>query len=241
VDTVVPGQTLNVTVIGDALDESEESITFTLSNPINAILGPQSQSTLTIVDNDDPPSVYFSAELFATIESSGGMTINVTLNTASGQVVPVDYATSDITATAGTDYTSASGTLTYQPGETSRTFWIAVDNDTLTEPNETVQLTLSNPTNGTFGLLDTATFQINDNDQPTILIANDDWFTLHHDGMLGIPSQGLLANDTVSMNPVTEVVVEIPPEFGTLDLHSDGSFLYTPDLFCLSRNWSLPF
>jgi hypothetical protein len=45
-----------------------------------------------------------------------GMTINVTLNTASGQVVTVDYATSDITATAGSDYTAASGTLTLLAG-----------------------------------------------------------------------------------------------------------------------------
>ena len=63
--------------------------------------------------------------------------------------VTVDYATSNATATAGADYTAASGTVTFSAGETSQTFTIPLLADTLDEVNETATLTLSSPTNAT--------------------------------------------------------------------------------------------
>jgi len=60
--------------------------------------------------------------------------------------VTVNYATSNDTAVAGSDYTTAAGTLTFAKGETSKTFTVAITNDTLSEPNERLNLTLSDPT-----------------------------------------------------------------------------------------------
>jgi hypothetical protein len=77
----------------------------------------------------------------------------------------VEYATSDGTATAGVDYTTTTGTLTFPVGALSRTFTVTVLHDTLDELNETVNLTLSNPTGGgTLGVRSTAVLTINDND-----------------------------------------------------------------------------
>jgi len=77
-------------------------------------------------------------------ESSGSMEFTVTLSAASGDSVSVDYATSDGTATAGSDYTAASGALTFAPGETSKKVTVTLLDDMHDEGTETFTLTLSN-------------------------------------------------------------------------------------------------
>jgi hypothetical protein len=76
-------------------------------------------------------------------------TFTVTLTAASPQTVTVGYATADGTATAGSDYQAAGGTLTFAPGETSKTVTVLVNGDRLAEPNETFFVNLSGPTNAT--------------------------------------------------------------------------------------------
>ncbi len=69
----------------------------------------------------------------------------VTLDRARAEDTTVDYATSDGTATAGADYTAKRGTLTFAPGETSKTVEVTVLDDSHDEGTETMTLTLSNP------------------------------------------------------------------------------------------------
>ncbi len=76
-------------------------------------------------------------------------TFAVTLSAASTQTITVAYATSNGTATAGSDYQAKSGTLTFAPGETSKTITVLVNGDRLAEPNETFFVNLSSPTNAT--------------------------------------------------------------------------------------------
>lgn len=73
----------------------------------------------------------------------------VTLSSASKQPVTVHYATKDQTAKAGTDYVAASGTLTFQPGETSKTIAITVKGVTGPKPTETFLVDLSTPSGAT--------------------------------------------------------------------------------------------
>ena len=77
--------------------------------------------------------------------------------------VKVDYATADGTATAPGDYTAKSGTLTFQPGETTENVTVDSVEDLIDEPNETYTLDLSNPLNGAFGD-NSGTGTINDDD-----------------------------------------------------------------------------
>jgi hypothetical protein len=73
----------------------------------------------------------------------------VTLSEASTEAVTVAYATSNAGAIAGSDYQAASGTLTFAPGETSKTITVLVNGDRLAEPNEQFVVNLSSPTNAT--------------------------------------------------------------------------------------------
>jgi len=86
-------------------------------------------------------------------EGNGSTTLSfpVKLSASTPLPVSISYATSNGTATAPADYTSANGTVTFAPGETSKTINVAVVGDTTYEPDETFTVTLSNPVNATIG------------------------------------------------------------------------------------------
>jgi len=74
----------------------------------------------------------------------------VTLSPASGKTVTVSYATADGTGTAPADYAALpTSTLTFNPGETTKTITVLVNGDIVDEPNETFTINLSNPANAT--------------------------------------------------------------------------------------------
>ena len=74
---------------------------------------------------------------------------SVTLNTAGAETATVSYATADGTATAGTDYQAASGTLTFAAGNRSQRITVVVNGDTVDEDDETFTITLRNPSQAT--------------------------------------------------------------------------------------------
>ena len=103
---------------------------------------------------------------------SGSTTLDftVTLSEAATEAVTVEWATSDGTATAGTDYTAGNGTLTFNAGDSSKTVSVTVAGDNVDEPDETFEVTLTNPSGATLGD-DTATGTItNDDDPPTVTL-----------------------------------------------------------------------
>jgi hypothetical protein len=168
-------KTFTIPILDDSLVEGNETVNLTLSNPTGgATLGSQTTATLTIQDDEvaQPGVLQFSTSAYSVNENGGTATINVTRTSGSNVAVSVSYTTSDGTATAGSDYTAVSGTLTFAVGETSKTFTVPIINDTVVEGNETVNLTLSNPTGGaTLGSQTTATLIILDDDvvQPGVL------------------------------------------------------------------------
>ncbi|MBV9470416.1 MAG: hypothetical protein JOZ57_14355, partial [Abitibacteriaceae bacterium] len=144
-------KTFTIPITEDTLSEANETVTLTLANATGgAIIGANNPATLTIVDNDPLPTL--SINDVTQDEGNSGITnftFTVNLSTASGQSVSVAYATADGTASAGSDYTSTNGTLTFNAGETSKTITVQVNGDTANEPNETFTVNLANPTNAT--------------------------------------------------------------------------------------------
>src|SRR4029077_15811493 len=119
-----------------------------------------------------PGTLQFDSAGYSVNENGGTATITVTRTGGSDGPVSVDYATSNGTATAGSDYTPASGTLNFAAGETSKTFTIPILDDAAIETDETVNLTLSSPGGGaTLGSQAPATLTITSDDvaQPGVL------------------------------------------------------------------------
>ena len=174
--TFAPGETsatFNVAVLDDNLYEGDEIVLLDLSNPVSATLGTPASATLTIVDDETEPTVQLSSAAYSVGEADGSAVITVTLSGVSVFTATVDYATSDGTAVDGADYTAASGTLIFAPGETSLTFNVAVLDDSLYEGNETVLLDLGNPVNTTLGTPASATLTIVDDEtEPTIQLSS---------------------------------------------------------------------
>ncbi|HBB33561.1 MAG TPA: hypothetical protein DC064_17615 [Cyanobacteria bacterium UBA9273] len=150
--TFNPGQTsqtITIPVNSDLLDEPNETFTVNLSNPTKATIA-DAQGVVTITDNDPVPS--FRINDVTTTEGNSGTksaTFTVSLSAASGRTTTVNYATANGTATAGSDYTATTGTLTFAVGETSKTISVPIIGDTTNESNETFTLNLTNPTNAT--------------------------------------------------------------------------------------------
>ena len=168
-----------VTASDDAFDEADETVTFGFTIPSSADVteGSVSEATLTLTDNDDPPTVTVGD---AEATEGGKVEFEVTLSAVSGRDVTVDYATSvgtGQTATSG-DFTAATGTLTILASDATDTGTVEVQTtgDSIEEENETFTLTISSPTNATLGTKTTATGTIEDDDTaptlPTVSIAD---------------------------------------------------------------------
>ena len=143
-------------IVDDSLDEVNETVVVTLSNPSNANPGSTLVHTYTITDNDSAPVVDFNATSSSGEESVSSKDLTVDLSAASGQNVTVDYAVTGTASGSGTDFTLANGTLTINAGSSSGTINISsIIDDSVDEANETVIVTLSNPSNATLGSDDT--------------------------------------------------------------------------------------
>lgn len=143
----VTSKTILVPVFGDTLIESNESFFVNLRNAKHATIA-DAQGVVTIVNDDTQIRIY---DLWLSEGNSGTTNFNFTVNlsVAIGQPVMVNYATANGSATDGSDYQAASGTLTIPAGQTSGIVTVLVNGDQVSEPNENFFVNLSNPTNGT--------------------------------------------------------------------------------------------
>ena len=151
--TFDPGQsskTVVVKVHGDTLDEPDENYLVNLTVVSGEVVLGDGQGEGTIVD-DDPLAGLAVGDTSVTEGNSGTTTASfaVTLSSASGKTVSVDWHTADGTAQAPSDYSSTGGTLTFDPGQTTKLVSVSVNGDTQIEPDETFLVQLTNEANAT--------------------------------------------------------------------------------------------
>ena len=114
-----------------------------------------------------PGTVAFDSSETSVSESAGSATVTVT-RTGGGGPASVDYEVAGGTASQGSDYTLAAGTLNWADGEDGpKSITIDVTNDSADEPVETIQLALVNASGASLGSVSTATVSIEDDDQPS--------------------------------------------------------------------------
>ena len=220
--TFTAGQTtkqVTFLVNGDLLDEANETYFVNLSDPGNATIA-DGQGAGTITDDDAPPAL--SVNDATVLEGDAGTTdatFTVTLNTASGRTVTVNFATANGTAQAPSDYQSRTGTLTFAPGETSKTVIVLVNGDLLNESNETYFLNLSSPSNATIADGQGIGTIVDDDGLPSLWI---------NDVTTGEGQSGTIpANFTVSLSSPSEQTVSVG--FATADgsAHAPDDYVAT--------------
>jgi hypothetical protein len=127
--------------------KSDLAVANLYSSNVSVLLNADPTATVTITDVSQP-AISLSINDVTVTEGNSGTTnavFTVSLSSAASTVVSVDYATANGTATAGTDYTAIPPTtLTFNPGETSKTITVPVNGDNQVELNETFFLNLSN-------------------------------------------------------------------------------------------------
>ncbi len=156
-DETTLSQTVTIPLTNDTIAEPSESFSVVLSNAsatLNdqrtvAVGLPSPVLIVTIVDDDVPGTLQFAATTLTAPETGGPLTVSVNRVGGTTGAVSVDYAASAGTATAGADFTAVTGTLNWAAGDgAAKTFAVPILNDTLIDPNETIALTLTNPTGG---------------------------------------------------------------------------------------------
>ena len=149
------GQTskmIQIPITQDPDAEDPETLTLTLSNALpgaSSVLGAPLTGTVTIADDDPPGEIDFKSLRYDVDETDGQATVTVERLGGVGGAVSVDYATSDGSATAGSDYAATSGTLNWAPGDgADKTFTVPVSWDGRAEGPESINLALTNPGGG---------------------------------------------------------------------------------------------
>ena len=181
----------------------------TLVAGTNYTLGTTTAVTGTIINDDLLPGINLSANqtIVEGFTSPQNLGYTVTLSSASTQSITVQYATANGTAIAGSDYTSTSGTLTFNPGVTSQLINIPILNDAINEANETFTLTLSSSTNANLGTTKTVTTTITDTltaAATTTLSANVENLTLT--GTTAINGTGNAGNNVITGNAANNIL-----------------------------------
>jgi len=160
--TIPAGQTtgtITITIKEDILDEPDETVIVTMDEPENATKGATSVHTATIKDDDPTPTVQFNWTSQGSKEEENTLVVPVQLSAPSSWDVTVPFAVSG-TATRDVDYTVTDSPIVIPAGETMGEITVNIIEDTVSEVDETIILTIGEPTNAIKGANNTHTITI---------------------------------------------------------------------------------
>jgi hypothetical protein len=165
-------KSIQIPILDDAVTEPDENFTVVLRNGSSLeALGVPNLLVVTVEDRSTVPVISLSTP--SIVEGNTGSTTEAlftfTLSAATGRLVTANYATSNLSAfgslscsNQGTDYETISGTISFQPGNTSVTIPVKICGDASAEANEEFRIDLSNPSNAVVGYSQAAVAIIDD-------------------------------------------------------------------------------
>ena len=223
-------KTVTIPITQDDVDEGEaETLTVTLGDPSSGfvIAAGGNRAEVSIADDDASKLGVDDVTLPEGDAGQKDASFTATLSTPNSRPVTTDYATLDGTASAPSDYEARDGTVTFDPGQTSKAVVVRISGDTKDEPDETFHLGFSHIQNAAIedGRGDGV---IQDDDTNGVPTANDDSYQTPHDQTLRVPAPGPLANDADPEDDALSAVMVSDVSHGALALSADGSFTYTP-------------
>jgi uncharacterized membrane protein len=171
-DSDTSAKTITVPILDAHVVGGQRTVNLSLSNASGAPLGTPATAVLTIVDNDTaqptPGTVQFSAASYSANENGGQAVITLTRAAGSNSAVSVQVSTADGSATADTDYTALSQTVSWADGDSSpKSIVIPILDAFVVGGQRTVNLTLSAAGGGaSLGSPSSAVLTIVDNDIP---------------------------------------------------------------------------
>jgi hypothetical protein len=152
----LPGQTnrtFNIPILEDLVDELTETISLSLTNLTNGVIGVPAQSMVSILDNDQP-FIFFSADNYSGFEDDFSIPVYVRLSKPYSQQVSASYTITGGSATPGIDYTIL-GTVIIPASTTNATITVFPINDSNREPDETIRLRLTDIAGASAGRTET--------------------------------------------------------------------------------------
>ena len=223
---------ISITIKEDEDSEDSETFKITLKNPTGGSeLSDPAEVTITIIDNDssqssssslsatDEGALGFSATAYAISEDTDTITIFVERTEGTKGTVSTQYATSNDTADSGDEYDSASGTFTFNDGETAKSFTVTINDNDEKKGNKKFKVTLSNPTGGAVLGTSTADIIIVDDENissgtGTIKFASGDYDVVEGDDTL------------LSVIRLSGTVGEVKVDFATVNGTAKSGFDY---------------
>jgi hypothetical protein len=166
----------------------------------------------------------------STTEGDSGtkiLSFTLTLSGASSQPATVNYATANVTATAGSDYVGTSGTLTFNPGDLTKPIDVTINGDQVFEANETFFVNLSSPTNATISDNQGQGTIIND-DPPPALSINDVSTTEGDSGTKMLSFTVTLAGASSQTATVNYATANLTAEAGSDYIATNGTLTFNP-------------
>ncbi len=205
-------QNINLTILDDTLNEADETIIITLSNPTGGTLGAISTLTYTITNDDPLPTVQFTTVSQSIAENAGSILVTAQLSAFSGQTITLPISVNASSTTGGSEYTLSATPLTFPPGVNSVDLTVNIVNDAVYEATETIVLDIGTPTNATASGNLTHTISVtNDDTMPTIQFTAASQSVSEASGLVTVTAQlsspcGIIVSVPFSINGTSTAI-----------------------------------